>query len=223
MPTGISVAVARMARADWFSKRDEQEPTQEGLLWARGGPCDHRQPPRAPRRPGSRVLPDRPPQGGAARCQVGVGRPPGPDTDDPRHEERRPRGDSPRGRAGGHHRAALARPRGPAARRRHLPLALDLPPPWQAGPEVRGRVPQRTVAAGVPHKIVHDFRRTALRDLVRVGVNQHVAMQITGHRSPEVFRRYDIVDERDMRQAHRQVAVYPETRTETDNSKVVRL
>jgi hypothetical protein len=48
-------------------------------------------------------------------------------------------------------------------------------------------------------------------------------MQITGHRSPEVFRRYDIVDERDMRQAHRQVAVYRETRTETDNSKVVRL
>jgi hypothetical protein len=35
--------------------------------------------------------------------------------------------------------------------------------------------------------------------------------------------RYDIVDERDMRQAHRQVAVYRETRTETDNSKVVRL
>jgi integrase len=55
------------------------------------------------------------------------------------------------------------------------------------------------IAAGVPHKTVHDFRRTALRDFIRAGVHQHVAMQMSGHRSASVFRRYDIVDVEDVR------------------------
>jgi integrase len=36
--------------------------------------------------------------------------------------------------------------------------------------------------AGLPGKIPHDFRRTAVRNLVRAGVSAKVAMQMTGHR-----------------------------------------
>jgi integrase len=51
-------------------------------------------------------------------------------------------------------------------------------------------------AAGLPGRIVHDFRRTAARNMLRVGIAEHVAMQIGGWKTESVFRRYAIVDER---------------------------
>jgi integrase len=47
--------------------------------------------------------------------------------------------------------------------------------------------------AGVIGKTTHDFRRTVARDLRRAGVAESVCMTITGHESPQVFRRYAIV------------------------------
>ena len=49
--------------------------------------------------------------------------------------------------------------------------------------------------------IPHDFRRSAVRNLDRAGVSQSVAMQITGHKTPSIYRRYRIVDERDLKEA----------------------
>lgn len=47
----------------------------------------------------------------------------------------------------------------------------------------------------------HDFRRTAARNLIRAGVPQHVVMKLCGWKTDAMFRRYAIVDERDLRDA----------------------
>lgn len=55
--------------------------------------------------------------------------------------------------------------------------------------------------AGVPGRIPHDFRRTAVRNLERAGVPRSVAMKMTGHKTEAVYRRYAIVSEGDLREA----------------------
>lgn len=61
-------------------------------------------------------------------------------------------------------------------------------------------------AAGVPGRLLHDFRRTAVRNLIRAGVQQAIAMKVTGHKTDSIFRRYLIVDEELLAQAAGAVA-----------------
>jgi integrase len=56
-------------------------------------------------------------------------------------------------------------------------------------------------AAGQPGRILHDFRRTAVRNLERMGVPRAAAMALVGHKTESVYRRYDIVSERDLTDA----------------------
>ena len=61
--------------------------------------------------------------------------------------------------------------------------------------------------AGVPGKLRHDFRRTAVRNLVASHVSEKVAMTITGHKTRAVFDRYHIVSPADLQDASRKLAV----------------
>jgi integrase len=60
---------------------------------------------------------------------------------------------------------------------------------------------------------MHDFRRTAARNLLCDGVDQSTAMQILGHETAEVFRRYAIKDERVLREAADKLSRPANTRT----------
>ena len=90
--------------------------------------------------------------------------------------------------------------------------------PWRGRPmqKLRRSWKRACRAAGLPDRLVHDFRRTAVRNLIRAGVQQAIAMKITGHKTSSIFRRYLIVDEELLAQATGAVADYLEQSKEAD-------
>ena len=62
--------------------------------------------------------------------------------------------------------------------------------------------------AKVPHRLLHDCRRTAARNLIRAGVPERIAMLLTGHKTRAVFDRYNIVNEQELLTAGQRLAAY---------------
>jgi hypothetical protein len=53
--------------------------------------------------------------------------------------------------------------------------------------------------------VLHDFRRTAVRNLLRAGVAERVAMQMVGWKSRQMLDRYHIVSPADLIDAARKL------------------
>jgi integrase len=69
----------------------------------------------------------------------------------------------------------------------------------------RKRWKSLTVAAGCPGLLFHDLRRSAVRNMVRRGVPETVAMKISGHKTRAVFDRYNVTSESDLADAARKI------------------
>jgi integrase len=63
-------------------------------------------------------------------------------------------------------------------------------------------------AAGLPHRVFHDLRKTGTRDMVRAGNSEAVTMMFTSHTTRAVFDRYNITSMKDMRAAAARMDAY---------------
>jgi integrase len=71
--------------------------------------------------------------------------------------------------------------------------------------DFRGAWKALVQAARLSGLLFHDLRRSAVRNMIRRGVPQKTARQISGHKTDSVFSRYNIVSEADIADAARKI------------------
>ncbi len=101
---------------------------------------------------------------------------------------------------------------------RHGELIKSMRGAWDAACVAAGLVD----GDGKPVKLFHDTRRSGVRNLVRSGVPERVAMAISGHKTRSVFDRYNIVSTADIKDAARRLDSYRAERQEQAKAEAER-
>jgi integrase len=92
---------------------------------------------------------------------------------------------------------------------------------WRHGGKISYFRKSWNTACAKIHKPVlffHDLRRSAVRNVIRVGVPERVAMTISGHKTRSVFDRYNIVSREDLKKAAKKRQAFNETQNKISES-----